>query len=221
MVVKEKPKSIEDLKPKQKLSGTVVKTTLAGILVDIGLEIPGVVHLSRMQDEPVNRAEDVVEIGQEVDVWVRQIFNKRKRIELTMIEPLPLEWREIEKGLVVEGTVTRLEKYGAFVEIGSERPGLVHISELAHGFIDKPSDVVNEGDEVEVKVLSVNRRRKQIKLSIKALSEPPDEPTNKNPNERKSARSLLPQQWKLLFDRPWKARGIDQQVEKDKTPHNE
>lgn len=123
MVVKEKPKSIEDLKPKQKLSGTVVKTTLAGILVDIGLEIPGVVHLSRMQDEPVNRAEDVVEIGQEVDVWVRQIFNKRKRIELTMIEPLPLEWREIEKGLVVEGTVTRLEKYGAFVEIGSDARG--------------------------------------------------------------------------------------------------
>jgi predicted RNA-binding protein with RPS1 domain len=170
---KDKPKSIEDLKQKEKLSGTVVGTMLAGAIVDIGLEVPGIVHISRIQKEPVNRAEDVLEIGQNVDVWVRQVFPKHQRIELTMIEPLPLEWREIEKGMVVEGTVTRLEKYGAFVDIGAERPGLVHISELAHGFIDSTSDVVKVGDEVEVKVLNVNRRRKQIKLSMKALTEEP------------------------------------------------
>ena len=168
------PTRIEDLKPKDKLTGTVVKVMLAGVIVDIGLDVPGVVHISRIQKDPVNRAEDVVEVGKIVDVWVLQVFPDRKRIELTMIQPLEVEWREIQKGMVTEGTVTRLEKYGAFVDIGAERPGLVHISELAHGFIDAPSDVVNEGDEVEVQVLSVNRRRKQIKLSIKALTAPPE-----------------------------------------------
>ena len=175
----EKPNSIEELNPKDKLSGTVVKTMLAGVVVDIGLEVPGVVHISRIQKNPVNRAEDVVEIGQEVDVWVRQVFTERQRIELTMIEPLGLEWREIRKGMVADGKITRLEKYGAFVDIGAERPGLVHISELAHGFIDAPSDVVAEGDEVEVQVLSVNRRRKQIKLSMKALQDPPQKAARK------------------------------------------
>jgi predicted RNA-binding protein with RPS1 domain len=92
-----------------------------------------------------------------------------------MIEPLPLEWREIEEGMVVKGTVTRLEKYGAFVEIGAERPGLVHISELTHGYIRTPDEAVKVDEEIEVKVLSVNRRRKQIKLSLKALMENPAE----------------------------------------------
>ena len=91
-----------------------------------------------------------------------------------MIEPLALEWREIKEGMTVQGTIERLEKYGAFVEIGAERPGLVHISELAHGYIRTPGDAVSEGDEVEVKVLSVNRRKKQIKLSMKAMMEDPE-----------------------------------------------
>jgi ribosomal protein S1 len=90
-----------------------------------------------------------------------------------MIKPLDLEWREIEKGMVVTGKVTRLEKFGVFVDIGAERPGLVHISEMTHDYIKTPSDVVKEGDEVEVKVLEVNRRKKQIKLSMKALEEKP------------------------------------------------
>jgi predicted RNA-binding protein with RPS1 domain len=86
-----------------------------------------------------------------------------------MIEPLGLEWKEIEPDMIVKGKIVRLETYGAFVEIGAERPGMIHVSELTHGFVKTPGEVVKEGDEIEAKVLEVNRKKKQIKLSIKAL----------------------------------------------------
>jgi len=164
---------LADIKRKMHFTGSVVKTTLAGAVVDIGLEIPGVVHISQLQKEPVNRVEDVLKVGQTVDVWVRRVEPQKGRLELTMIEPLALEWREIEKGMVVKGRVTRIEKFGVFVDIGAERPGLIHISELTHDYIRDPREVVKEGDEVEVKVLDVNRRKKQIKLSRKAAEERP------------------------------------------------
>ena len=66
-----------------------------------------------------------------------------------------------------------IEKYGVFVDIEAERPGLVHISEMAHGYVKTPTDIVQKGDEVNVKVLKVNKRKKQIKLSMKALEESP------------------------------------------------
>jgi len=155
------------LEPKTKLSGKVLKTTLAGALVDVGQPIPGVIHISQLSKDAINKVEDVVKEGQTVDVWVRRV--KKDRIELTMIEPLALEWKEIEPEMIVKGKVVRLETYGAFVDIGAERPGMVHVSELAHGYVKTPGEVVKEGDEIEAKVLDVNRKKKQIKLSMKAL----------------------------------------------------
>ena len=159
--------SAQTLEPKTKLSGKILKTTLAGALVDVGQNIPGVIHISQLSTDSINKVEDVVKEGQIVDVWVRRV--KKDRIELTMIQPLALEWKEIEPDMVVKGKVVRLETYGAFVDIGAERPGMVHVSELAHGYVKTPGEVVKEGDEVEAKVLEVNRKKKQIKLSIKAL----------------------------------------------------
>ena len=159
--------SATTLEPKTKLSGKILKTTLAGALVDVGQPIPGVLHISQLSKDPVNKVEDVIKEGQTVDVWVRRM--KKDRIELTMIEPLALEWKEIEPDMVVKGKVVRLEAYGAFVDIGAERPGMVHVSELAHGYVKTPNEIVKEGDEVEAKVLDVNRKKKQIKLSMKAL----------------------------------------------------
>jgi ribosomal protein S1 len=168
--------NLDDISRKEKFTGTVTKIMLAGAVIDIGLDVPGILHISQLKkEESVNKIEDVLEVGQTIEVWVKRIFTKKQRVELTMIEPLPLEWREIKEGLVVKGKVERLEKYGAFVEIGAERPGLVHISELAHGFIKSPEDAVKVGEEVEVQVLSVNRRRKQIKLSMKALMDSPEQ----------------------------------------------
>jgi ribosomal protein S1 len=153
--------------------GKVVKTTLAGAIVDIGQDKPGIVHISHLQKEPVKRVEDIVQAGQEVDVWVRRVKKDANHIELTMIEPLALEWRDIKKGMSVKGEVVRLEKFGAFIEIGAERPGLAHISELTHEYVKAPEDAVKIGQVVEAKVIDFNRRKKQIKLSLKALQEEP------------------------------------------------
>jgi small subunit ribosomal protein S1 len=169
------PSNIKDIKHKMYFRGRVVKTTLAGALVDIGMEIPGMVHISQLLKEPVKRVEDVIHEGDEVDVWVRRVSPKKNRIELTMIKPLGLEWGEIKKDMVVSGKVIRLEKFGAFVDIGAERPGLVHISEMTHDYIHAPSDIVKEGDVVEVKVLEVIKPKKQIKLSMKALLDKPED----------------------------------------------
>ncbi len=161
------------LQPKAHLKGKVIKTTIAGAIVDVGQKVPGVIHISQLQKDPVNRVEDIVQVGNEVDVWVRRLHDDR--VELTMIEPLALEWRELKPEMIVKGKVTRLETYGAFVEIGAERPGLVHVSEISHDYVKNPSEVLKEGDEVEAKVLEVDRRKKQIRLSIKAAMPKPEE----------------------------------------------
>ena len=135
------------LEPKTRLTGKIMKTTLAGALVDVGQEIPGVLHISQLQKDPVNKVEDVLHEGQSVDVWVRKV--RKDRIELTMIQPLAYEWKDLEPELIVKGKVVRLESYGAFVDIGAERPGMIHISELARGYVKSAGDVVKEGDEVE------------------------------------------------------------------------
>lgn len=155
------------LEPKTKLSGKVLKTTLAGALIDIGQNVPGVIHISQLQKDAVNKVEDVVKEGQTVEVWVRRV--KKDRVELTMIEPLGLEWKEIQPEMIVKGKVVRLETYGAFVDFGAERPGLIHVSEITHGYVKTASEVLKEGEEIEAKVLDVDRRKRQIRLSMKAL----------------------------------------------------
>lgn len=169
------PETIEDLEPKMKVAGKVLKTSLAGAIVDVGVGIPGLIHISKIQKGSVARVADVLKIGQEVEVWIQRTDPEKKKIELTMLEPAGMEWGEIKPDMELVGKVTRIEKYGVFVDIEAERPGLVHISEMAHGYIRTPNDVVKMGDEVNVKVLKVNRRKKQIKLSMKALEDSPQE----------------------------------------------
>jgi small subunit ribosomal protein S1 len=112
-----------EVKSKMHFTGKVLRTTLAGAVLDIGVGKPGVLHISQIvgadPNEPVKRVEDVLQVGQSIEVWVRRV--KDDRIELTMVKPLDLDWRDIKKGMTVKGTVTRLEKFGAFVEIGAER----------------------------------------------------------------------------------------------------
>src|SRR5258708_29100979 len=166
-----------------KLTGTVKKVELFGAFVDLGVGRDGLVHISAMSAQPINRVEDVVKEGDTVTVWVRRVDPQAGRIDLTMIEPLGLDWDEIKSGQVYKGKVTKIEKFGAFVDIGAERPGLIHISELASYRVEEVSEIVKVGDEVEVKVIGVDTRKRQIKLSIKALDadEPVVEETDETP----------------------------------------
>ena len=164
-----------EIQLKTHFSGKVVKTSLAGALVDIGSGTPAYLHVSQIvtekPDQPIKMVDEVLKVGQEVEVWVKKI--REGRVELTMQKPLDLDWKDLKTEMVVKGKVVRLEKFGVFVEIGAERPGLIHISELAHGYVKTTADVVKEGDEVEAMILDVNKKKKQIKLSLKALQEPP------------------------------------------------
>jgi ribosomal protein S1 len=169
----EKSFSIHTLKVSQLLSGTVKNITSFGAFVDIGLAQDGLVHISELAKHKVEKVSDVVSVGEEVEVWVKKVDRKRGRISLTMIKPLARRLRDISEGEELEGTITRLESYGAFVDIGSERDGLVHISQITHEYIKHPEDELSVGDEIKVKVLKVNRKKRQIDLSIKALLPPP------------------------------------------------
>jgi ribosomal protein S1 len=165
------PTSIDDIHPKMELKGVVKKIDLYGALVDIGIGRLGLLHISQLSHDHVKNVSDVLHEGQEITVWVQDVDRQKGRIGLTMIKPPALDWKEIAVNNVYRGTVVRLEKFGAFVDIGAERPGLVHVSELASGYVSSPSDVVSEGDEIEVKVINVDRRKKQIDLSVRALEQ--------------------------------------------------
>lgn len=163
------PTSIEDLKPKMKLRGTVAQVELAGAIVDVGVGQNGLVHISRLSKDPIRNASDAVSVGQELTVWVQQVDSRAGRIDLTCVEPLALDWQDIRAGQTYTGTVVRIEQFGAFVDIEAERPGLVHVSELSNEYVGNTGDVVSVGQEVTVRVLKVDRRKRQIDLSIKAL----------------------------------------------------
>lgn len=194
------PETPNQLKKKDEVKGKVLKTTLAGAVVDIGLDKPAVIPISQLREQPVRKVEDVVKEGDEVQAWVRRVDAQNGRIELTLIKPLLLEWREIKTDMVLKGKVSKLEKFGAFVDLGAERPGLVHISEMSHDYVKQAEDVTRVGDEVEVKVLDVDRRKKQIKLSIKALTAKPEP----EPRARPKAKAQMVEREEIVEAEPEK-----------------
>ena len=175
------PKRLEDLKPKMKLTGTVKKTELFGAFVDVGVGRDGLVHISALSPRRVNQVTDVVKEGDTVTVWVRKVDASANRLDLTMVEPFAVDWDELKPRQVHTGKVTKLERFGAFVDIGAERPGLIHISEMASYRVEDVSEIVKVGDEIQVKVLAVDPRKKQIKLSLKAMEEPMEEEAEEEP----------------------------------------
>ena len=165
------PIKLEDLKANMPLEGTVSKIELFGAFIDVGTKLPGLVHISKLKRGQVNRIQDILQEGQEVQVWVEKVDINSGRLELTMIRPIELAWKDIKPGLKRKGKVVRLEKFGVFVDIGAERPGLVHVSEISSDYVSDPHEKIKQGDVIDVVVLDTDRKKRQIRLSIKDAEE--------------------------------------------------
>ncbi|NIV38097.1 MAG: S1 RNA-binding domain-containing protein [Anaerolineae bacterium] len=163
--------SLGEITQGQKLEGTVSKVTLSGAIVDVGASVSGLLHISDLGEKRVTRTSDVLSEGQEITAWVKRVDPAGKRLSLTMVEPPQYTWNDLEPGMQVEGKVVRLERFGAFVDIGAQTDGLVHVSEMGTGRVAQPSDVVSEGDQVSVWIKDVDQKSRRISLT---LLEPPE-----------------------------------------------
>jgi ribosomal protein S1 len=164
-----KPSSMDELETGMELQGTVKRIELFGAFVDIGIGHDGLLHISQLGKPNVRNVEDVVKPGETITVYVLRVEKDTGRIALSLVKPPAMPWDDIKEGSTVTGTVVRLEKFGVFVDIGAERPGMIHVSELASGYVNSPSDVVKVGDEVKAQIIKVNRKKRRIDLSLKAL----------------------------------------------------
>jgi small subunit ribosomal protein S1 len=168
-------KVVKTLAVGQEVEGVVKRVTEFGAFVDIGVGRDGLVHVSEMSAGRVAKASDIVQEGQKVTVWIKELDRDKNRISLSMIAPGTMTLRDLEEGMVLPGRITRLERYGAFVDIGIGRDGMLHVKEMGHGYIEKPEDVVKVGDEMQVQVVGIDRRRGRVDLSIKELIPAPQQ----------------------------------------------
>lgn len=170
------------------IDGKVARLTNFGAFIDIG-SVDGLVHVSELSHEHVKSPEDVVSIGDDVKVKVKSIDKDSERISLSIKDTLPSPFESIQgefsEGDVIDGKVIRLAEFGAFVEIKPGVQGLVHISEISHKHIGTPSEVLEPGQEVKVKVLGVDIENERISLSIKATlpNEESDDHSQESNNE--------------------------------------
>ena len=168
---------LDSLKEGQVLEGTVQRLASFGAFVDIG-GIDGLVHISQLSHDHIDKVSDILKEGDKVNVKILSVDRDSERISLSIKDTLPGPWEGIEdrapKGAVLTGTVKRLVSYGAFVEVFPGVEGLVHISRISHQHIGTPHEVLQEGQQVDVKVLEVNHEEKRLSLSIKDLIEKED-----------------------------------------------
>ena len=143
-------------------------------IVDFG-GIDGLVHISELSWSHVNHPSEVVKVGDEVEVEVLDVDLQRERISLGLKQTTEDPWTKLVEsypvGSIVDGKVTKTVPFGAFVQLGPNVEGLVHISEMANKHIDASTQVVHAGDEVKVKVMDINTERRRISLSMKAAAE--------------------------------------------------
>ena len=156
-----------------RLKGTVSSIVDFGAFVDLG-GIDGLVHISELSWNHVNHPSEVVKVGDEVEVEVLDVDLQRERISLGLKQTTEDPWLKLIEGYpvgsIVDGKVTKVVPFGAFVELGKNVEGLVHISEMAGRHIDTPAQVVKVGQEGKVKVMDVNPERRRVSLSMKAAA---------------------------------------------------
>jgi len=156
-----------------KIVGRIKTVTNFGVFIGLGEGVDGLVHVSDMSwTKKVRNPADVYKKGQEIEAVVLKIDRENERFSLGIKQLLTNPWDTIEKqfpvGSTVKGTITNLTDFGAFVDIGEDLEGLIHISELSGTKVNKVSDVVSVGDQVEVMVINLNKLEKKIGLSLRA-----------------------------------------------------
>ena len=166
----EKERIWNSIKSGEKRQGVVTKLVKFGAFVDIG-GVNGLIHLNDMSWSRVNKPEDVVSVGDNVEVFVQEVDKSKGRISLSLKDILQNPWDNIKTKYkvndVLDGVVSKFIKVGAFVEIEPGVEGFVHISEITDENISKPSDALEIGKKVKVKILDINSDENKIALSIK------------------------------------------------------
>lgn len=152
------------------ITGSVKRLTDFGAFVDVG-GIDGLVHISELSWERVSHPGEVLNVGDEIQVKVLEVVPEKERISLSIRKTQPDPWtkaiEDLQSGQIITGKVTRLVNFGAFIEIKPGVEGLAHISQLAEYHIKHPSEILKEGEEVEVKIIEVKPKAKRISLSLK------------------------------------------------------
>ncbi|MGI6081417.1 MAG: 30S ribosomal protein S1 [Limnochordia bacterium] len=169
--LKAKEETFETLQEGAVVEGVVRRITDFGAFVDIGSGVEGLLHVSEMAWSRVKHPSDVVQEDDVINVMVLNVDRENERISLSLKETLPDPWETVDQryvvGDIVEGEVTRVVDFGAFVKLEDGIEGLVHISQMADHHVTNPSEVVSPGDVVSVKIVSLDDRARRIGLSIK------------------------------------------------------
>ena len=152
------------------VTGKVKHLGMYGALVDIGTGQDALLHISQLGQDEDRKFDEVVQKGADLTAYVLKT-RKDGYVALTMEKPPAVPWQTVKVASTYTGNVIRIEDFGVFVEFGAERPGMVHVSEMADGYVKSPSDVVSVGDEVEVRVLKKSNRPRKIDLSMKPAVE--------------------------------------------------
>ncbi len=168
--------ALSNLKIGDTVEGTITGMAPFGVFVDIGVGKDGLVHISELSDTRVEKPEDAVQINETYTFKLLDIDSEGNRISLSLRRAQRLQkMQQLEAGEILEGRVSGLAPFGAFVDIGIGRDGLVHISQLSSNRVEKVEDVVKVGDTVSVRVLEVDPQSKRISLTMR-LEDPPEEP---------------------------------------------
>ena len=157
------------------VDGRIVNLADFGAFVDIG-GIEGLVHLSELSWKRVNHPADLVEVGDEVQVFILSVDEERGRVALSLKRLEADPWTKVDdlykEGELVEVTITKLTKYGAFARLDDDYSleGLIHISELSNEHVDLPQDIVETGQVVTARIIRVDSDRRQLGLSLKQVA---------------------------------------------------
>ncbi|MCC6189567.1 MAG: S1 RNA-binding domain-containing protein [Anaerolineales bacterium] len=171
----QKDRLLSEIKPGDVRRGHVISLAEFGAFVDIG-GADGLVHLSELSWKHVTHPNEVLRVGQDVEVVVLNVDHERKRIGLSLKRREDDPWTVIQKkyqiGQLIKGTITKLAKFGAFARVDGEDEieGLIHVSELAEGHIDHPRDAVSEGQTLTLRILKIDADKRRMGLSLKRVS---------------------------------------------------